>query len=136
MDYQIIKPDPVFKSAAHNKANERAIVDDLNKKTFFAWMADRGFNEDRLCEIFDSKRISGHEQNQFNIAIRTAKIQMNIDIMDCVLYLEEFAVRFRKLISILDSQTVFLLKKELSDRYRIGLDTNNLSQIFGKEDES
>jgi len=125
----------LFKERLQDKEHESLIFNDINKKDFFNWMDLCGFNCERICEVFDSKRISGYEQNEFNTALRNAKIELNIDLIDSILYLEEYAIKFRKIISMLDNQTTYMLKKELSEKFRIEIDTNNLSKMFEDDDE-
>jgi len=120
-----------FFGRTHNKSNEKEIIDNIDKVLFFKWMDSCGFDKDRLCDIFDSRKISGHEQDKFNQALRNAKDKVNISLINSVLYLEEYAVQLNKLLSILDNETMFVLKKELSEKYKIELDINSLSEILG-----
>jgi len=113
------------------KTNEQEFINDIQKTEFFDWLNKNGYSFEDIKEILDGKRISAEEQSHFNITLRRAKKEINISLTEIIVYLEEFFVKFKKILTILDGETKFELKKELSSNYKIKLDKNSLSQILG-----
>lgn len=113
------------------KANESELVNDILKREFLKWMSENGYPFEYLKEIFEGKKMSASEQSNFNETIRDAKKENNISLIDIVILFEENFNKFKKILSVLDGETKYELKKELSKKYYIRLDETNLSQILG-----
>lgn len=118
-------------SKISEKTNESELVNDILKKEFLNWMEGNGYSFDYLKEIFEGKKMSASEQSKFNETIRKAKTEVNIGLVDIIVLFEENFNKFKKILSILDGETKYELKKELSKKYFIQLDENNLKQILG-----
>jgi len=121
----------VDKSTFSNRVNESELVDNISKKEFFNILKENGYSKDLLADIFEEKRLSASEQFRFNNIIRKIKSDSNIPITESIIYLEESFVKFKKILSVFDSETKTLLKKELSKKFHIKLDENTLKQILG-----
>lgn len=120
----------VFEKDSEEKTNEQEFIDDIQKNEFFSWMKKNGYSFEDIEEILDGKRISAVDQSLFNLTLRRAKKEINISLTESIVFLEESFVKFKKIITILDGETKFELKKELSQNYKIKLDKNSLSQIL------
>lgn len=114
-----------------DKTNEQELIDEIQKSEFFKWMEKNGYAFEDIKEILDGKKVSAVEQSRFNIILRRAKEEINVTITESLVFLEESFVKFKKIITLLDGETRFELKKELSASYKIKLDKSCLSQILG-----
>lgn len=110
--------------------NENDIVDEMLRSKFFNWLKERGFSHERLDCLFDSRRIPSVEQSSFNVAIRKAHDELNINIIDQIVFLEECFVKFKKILSVLDDESRYLLKITLSEKYKIEIDRTNLEDLL------
>jgi hypothetical protein len=113
------------------KTNEQEIIDDIQKNEFFDWLNKNGYSIENINDILEGKKISAGEQSRFNITLRKAKKEINISLTESIIFLEEFFTKFKKILIILDGETKFELKKELSINHKIKLDKSSLSQILG-----
>lgn len=113
-----------------DKANENELIDNIMKREFFEWLDKKGYDFNFLKNVFDGKKASLIEQNRFNIILRNAKQDLNLDICKMVVYFEEDFTKLRKILAILDGETKFIIKKELSVIYKIAIEENNLKQIL------
>jgi hypothetical protein len=91
------------------------------KREFFEWLDKKGYDFNFLKNVFDGKKASLIEQNRFNIILRNAKQDLNLDICKMVVYFEEDFTKLRKILAILDGETKFIIKKELSAIYKIAI---------------
>ena len=94
-------------------------------------MIKKGYKYNDIKNIFDDKKLSAGEQSRFNETLRNIKKETTISLTEALVFLEETFVKFKRILSILDNETKFELKKELSQKYKIDLDENTLSQILG-----
>jgi len=120
----------IFKKDSNDKINEQELIDEIQKSEFFNWMEKNGYTFLYIKEILDSKKISAVEQSQFNLTLRKVKKEINISLTEAIVFLEESFAKFKKILLLLDGETKFELKKELSENFKIKLDKNNLSQIL------
>lgn len=109
---------------------ENDIINKILKYDFLLWFKKNGFDEKYLRKIFQEKRLSSSEQNNFNSNLRKAKQELGINIYEIILYLENNIYKLKKILSILDEETMYILKKELSSKYKIKLDLNVLYKIL------
>lgn len=115
----------------HNKSNENEVISEILRKEFFEWLEINGYNNERIKSIFDGIKISASEQSRFNILLRKAKKEKRISLTEMIMFFEESFEKFKKILSIFDSETKFELKKELSEKFHIKLDETNLEEILG-----
>ena len=94
-------------------------------------MENNGYSFEEIKEILDGKKVSAGEQSRFNMTLRLAKKETNVSLTEAIVFLEEYFVKFKKIINLLDGETRFELKKELSENYKIKIDKSSLSQILG-----
>lgn len=120
-----------FERDSDETLNEHEIINDIQKNQFFKWMEENGYKFNEIEEILDGKKLSAGEQSRFNLTLRKAKKEIKISLTEAIIFLEEFFVKFKKIITILDGETKFELKKELSENFKIKMDKNSLSQILG-----
>jgi len=120
-----------FEKDNNEKTNEQELIDEIQKNEFFKWMNKNNYSFENIKEILDGKRISAGEQNRFNTTLRKAKQELKMNLTEIIIFLEESFTKFKKIITILDGETRFELKKELSENFKVKIDKNNLSQILG-----
>lgn len=113
-----------------NKTNESELVKGIMESEFFVWMNDNGYDYNSMKELFEARKISATEQSEFNDTLRRAKEEINVNIMDMIICFEENFVKFKKILDIIDSDTKYELKKELSKKHYIKLEETNLNQIL------
>lgn len=111
--------------------NEQELINDISKNEFFKWMSTCGYGFNEIKEILDGKKLSAGEQSRFNSILRKAKVEIKVNLTDSIVFLEESFTKFKKIIAILDGETRFELKKELSENFKIKIDETSLSQILG-----
>jgi len=126
-----MKNQIVFEKNGNGKTNEQEIIDEIQKNEFFNWMYKNGYTFENIKEILDGKKVSAEEQSRFNMTLRRAKEETNISLTEAIVFIEESFVKFKKILTLLDGETRFELKKELSSNYKIKLDKSSLSQILG-----
>jgi len=114
-----------------DKVNESVLVEEISKAEFFSVLEEHGYGHDELKEIFEGKRLSSTEQYRFNNTLRSIKKETHISITDCIIYLEESFIKFKRILSVFDDETKSILKRELSNKFRIKIDENNLGEILG-----
>lgn len=115
---------------ADERLNENEHINEILKNEFFNWMSVNGYNFNQIKNILDGKKISAAEQSNFNKILIKAKKEVKISLTESIVFLEESFVKFKKIIAILDNETKFELKKELSSNYHIPLEFSNLGQIL------
>lgn len=120
-----------FEKDEDDKTNEQELIDEIQKNEFFNWMENHGYSFEEIKEILDGKKVSAGEQSRFNTTLRKAKKDINVSLTEAIVFLEESFVKFKKIINLLDGETRFELKKELSENFKIKLDKSSLSQILG-----
>jgi len=113
-----------------DKVNEQELINEIQKNEFFNWMSKNGYSFEDIKDILDGKRVSAGEQSRFNMTLRRAKKEINISLTEAIVFLEESFVKFKKILTLLDGETRFELKNELSSNYKIKLDKSSLSQIL------
>ncbi len=117
-------------SSINNKDDEKNIIDSICREEFYKWMSENDYTDPELKEIFNSKRISAYEMNRFNATLRRMKEETGIGLIEVILYFEEEFIKIKKILSVLDDDTKLLLKKELGAKYKIKIETNDLSSIL------
>lgn len=119
----------IFEKDIDEKTNEQELIEEIQKKEFFCWMTKNGYSFNEIQEIFEGK-ISAEEQNRFNLTLKKAKVEMNISLIESIVFFEAAFGKFKKILAVLDSDTKYELKKEFAENYKIKLDKNNLIQIL------
>jgi hypothetical protein len=114
----------------NDRVNEREMLDEITKGELFDWFHQNGYSYSRLEEIFEGNRVTSNEQNHFNIILRKAKDEIEMEITDIILYLENEFSDLRRLMAIVDDETKHILKIELAANYKINVDKNSLEQIL------
>jgi len=118
------------KEKADEKLNEHELINEILKNEFFNWMSSNGYNFNEIKNILDGKKISANEQYKFNEILRKVKKEVKISLTESIIFLEESFVKFKKILAILDNETKYELKKELSSNYHIILKNSNLREIL------
>ena len=114
-----------------DKINENEIINDIIKNEFFNYMDKKGYSFEVLQKLFECNKISSSEMNNFNVFIRKINKEMTINIYEMVIYFEMYFTKIKKILNLFDKETKFILKKELSKKYHIKIDENNLKLILG-----
>jgi hypothetical protein len=130
MEYNIIEIE------LNKKENEvfRKIEDDLHEEIdsakFFYLMDEKfGYNYKLITKFILGGIYTYNEQHEFNIALRKMKKIYDVEIMDSVLYLEK-TMAIKNILSVIDGETEYLLKEELSSKYFISSGSNNIFDIM------
>lgn len=109
--------------------NENNIINDIQQHQICDLLEKYKFTYDKIKSIFESEVYSTSLQNDLNIIFRKLKKHHNINLLDIVMYLEEFT-KIKKVLYFFDADTKWLLKKELSKKYNIKIKGNDLYQIM------
>jgi hypothetical protein len=124
------KINMVNQDSINKKTHETDLIDEILKNEFFKMMKDSGFDFNVLKEMFESKRITVNEQFKFNICIRRVKKELNMSFIDCVVFIEEYFAKLKKVIGILDEESMCLLKNELADKYKLNIPKSKLDEFL------
>jgi len=114
-----------------NKSDERELFDNISRGEFFNWLSDHGYDRANLKLLFENKRVNSSEQNRFNAVLKRAKVEIEINISDSVLYLEDSFVKLKKILTLLDEDVRYILKCELEEKYKIKSETAHLDELIG-----
>ena len=109
--------------------DENLIIDNIIQKKFFDYLKFYEYDESKLKELFERK-ILPNEQIEFNETLRLAKIKLDLSFTEIILFLEDYYLKAKKLLTVLDEESILMLKKELSKKYGIIIENNNLGQIL------
>ena len=120
----------VNKDSMFDKSKENEIIEDISKEQFFDWVHMAGLDEKSLSLALEDKIIEAEKQCKFNIIIRKAKEEMDIPIIDCILYLDGYLNKTKKLLAYLDGDTMNMLKEELAEKHHIKIDRNELYKLL------
>lgn len=120
----MVKPEKVIQ-----RTNENELFDDISRQEYFKWMENQGFSCENLMKLFENKRISSIERNRFNLILKRAKSEINVDIYESILYLEEQFVKMKKILNLLDDELRYLLRTELEEKYKIKTDKTNFDEM-------
>jgi hypothetical protein len=121
-----------FKDSISERNNERDIMEDIAKTGFLSWLAENGYKDNEIKDMFnDKKRLTSTEQNRFNLALRRCKNETGVKIFEMIVYLDDYFQKTKKILNIIDEETTLIIKKELAKKYKILIEKNDLRQIFG-----
>lgn len=107
---------------------ENEFCDAIDEEDFFGL-----FNACKInVNLLDKKRQPKTIENfkRFNKFLLKCKNKMNIPISDSLIHLERKYIPFSKLILALDETNKEILKKEMSEKYFIKIQRNNLDDFF------
>jgi len=121
----LIDPEKII-----NRTDEDNIVTEMSKTEFFKQLDKRGFSIEVLYDIGSNSRISGIQQNKFNVALIEVIEETGLELVEAIIYLEDIFVKFNKVLSMLDSKTKLLLKQKMAKRYNIEIEKNNLCDLL------
>ena len=113
-----------------NNDESNDIIDKIFKRDFLVILERNGYSEDDLKKFFQEKQISSIAQNQFNYTLRRINKQCGISLIDMVIFLENSINKLKKILLTLDEETTHILKKELSDKYKIKITKNTLFELL------
>lgn len=113
-----------------SKKNEDMIVNNIEKGYFFKILNNYGFLYDDLRVIFESEEYTNSTRETLNIILRTMKDSHSINLYSSVLFLEEFTT-VKKILLFMDSESEWVIKTELSKKYNIEIETNDLFELLG-----
>jgi len=120
----------------NKKENEefRKIEDNLHRELdsdkFFELMENKfGYDYKIITKYILGGSYTYNEQHEFNIALRKMKKLYNVDISDAILFLEE-TMALNSILRVIDGETEYLLKDEMSEKYYISSGTNNIFEIM------
>lgn len=121
--------DMISKDALSIFKSEETIIDNIQRKKFFDVLKECGYTYERLKVIFESEMYTNETQNDLNITLRKIKKSHGLHLSDSVVFLEEFT-RIKKILYFLDGESKWIIKNELSDKYNIEFETNELFKML------
>ena len=86
-------------------------------------------------EIFfdNPKNIKREDVETLNEIIRECKDNKNLQIIDCMLIIEQYVTDIKKAIELLNHKNMSELRRELIEKYKIKNTNNSLSKFFKKQ---
>jgi len=113
-----------------NEVSENEIIENITSYVFLNELKKRNID----VQIFfnDSKNIKRSDVDDLNAVIQTCKTEYNLQIMDCVLFLERYIIDIKKAVELLNDKNYKELRRELVTMYKIKDTKNSLSKYFKK----
>jgi len=105
---------------------ENKFLNGINKKTFFDAVEKENIN---LANILLNKNRPIREYHKFNLFLRKLN-RHGLTIYECIMYMEEEYVKFKKILSMLDAENIFRLKDELSKKFKIKILRTKLKRFI------
>ena len=97
--------------------NEDKFQNEIDKKTFYSILSELKID---LKEIFpEFNQINKTKKQDFNFLLLKLKSDYKLPIIEALSHIEEDFVNVNHLVSFLDGETLFLLKTELSEKFKI-----------------
>ena len=109
--------------------SEETMINNIQKTKFFELLEKYNFTYAKLQVIFESEIYTNETQNNLNIILRRIKKTHGINMSDAVVFLEEFT-RIKKILYFLDGESKWIIKNELSEKYNIEIETNELYKML------
>lgn len=105
------------------------IINKINNDLILKILKLNGISYENLITIFDGNVYTVSVQNKLNSILRNIKYEYNILLYEMILYFENFT-DIRKILKFLDDENKWIIKNEMSKKYRIELETTILSDIL------
>jgi len=97
--------------------NEDKFQNEIDKKTFYSILSELKID---LKEIFpEFNQFNKTKKQDFNFLLLKLKSDYNLPIIEALSHIEEDFVNVNHLVSFLDGETLFLLKTELAEKFKI-----------------
>jgi len=101
--------------------NEDKFQNEIDKKTFYSILSELKID---LKEIFpEFNQFNKTKKQDFNFLLLKLKSDYNFPIIEALSHIEEDFVNVNHLVSFLDGETLFLLKTELAEKFKIKTET-------------
>ena len=101
--------------------NEDKFQNEIDKKTFYSILGELKID---LKEIFpEFNQFNKTKKQDFNFLLLKLKSDYNLPIIEALSHIEEDFVNVNHLVSFLDGETLFLLKTELAEKFKIKTET-------------
>ena len=111
----------------NGKRTEFEILNKMHEKIFTKVVLDSGLH---LEYIFVKTKLCIQDRHRFNLLLRKLKKHHGIHLYESILFMENYYVKFKKILSILDDENNCDLKKELSKKHNIVMMTNKLHNFL------
>lgn len=121
--------DAISKEILSISKSEDSIINKIQKDIFFNILKRYEFTYEKLQLIFQSEIYTNEIQDNLNMILRKMKKKHKILISESVLFLEEFT-KIKKILYFLDGESKWIIKNELSEKYNIELETNELYKLL------
>jgi len=121
--------DMISKEVLSISKSEENIIDNIQKTKFFELLDKYEFTYEKLQVIFESEMYTNDTQNNLNIILRKIKKLHGMNMSDSVIFLEDFT-RIKKILYFLDGESKWIIKNELSEKYNIEIETNELYKML------
>jgi len=101
--------------------NEDKFQNEIDKKTFYSILGELKID---LKEIFpEFNQFNKTKKQDFNFLLLKLKSDYKLPIIEALSHIEEDFVNVNHLVSFLDGETLFLLKTELAEKFKIKTET-------------
>jgi hypothetical protein len=101
--------------------NEDKFQNEIDKKTFYSILSELKID---LKEIFpEFNQFNKTKKQDFNFLLLKLKSDYKLPIIEALSHIEEDFVNVNHLVSFLDGETLFLLKTELAEKFKIKTET-------------
>jgi len=111
---------------------ENDILNKMHKDIFIDFVKEC---EIRLEYLFTKTKLCVQDYHNFNLFLRKLKEKYGVNIYETMLFMEDYYVKFKKILSMLDADNAFELKKEMSKKYNIKILTTTLPDFLEEFEE-
>jgi len=101
--------------------NEDKFQNEIDKKTFYSILSELKIDLKKIFPEFN--QFNKTKKQDFNFLLLKLKSDYNLPIIEALSHIEEDFVNVNHLVSFLDGETLFLLKTELAEKFKIKTET-------------
>jgi hypothetical protein len=110
---------------------ETEVINKIQSEIFFK-VAD-SYNIDMKIFFDNPKNVKRENIETLNNIIRDCKEKFNLQIIDCILIIEQYVTDIKKAIELLNHKNMSELRSELLQKYKIKSVNNSLTKFFKKK---
>lgn len=111
----------------YENSPEIEVHNKIYKKRFLDEVIENSINIEYLLTNGKNDR---KENIRFNNFLFKMKDVYSIEIMDCVIFMEDMDFKIRDILNILSDEIKYMMKIELSSRFNTKFQLNNLESFF------
>lgn len=110
--------------------SEDAHLDRIVKQKFHRALYEEDIG---LENLLTKSVLCVQDYHTFNTFLRKLEEEEKISVYESLIIMESYLVKFKKLISMLDGENLYKVKRELAEKHRIKMQKNKLDEFLEYE---